>query len=186
MRLLISIPKEFEQHFQADRFEDSLHRLSADAHLLAGNYERETAAMLVEAFKNAIPVPPGRLINADEIIKKIKAEGINQAKYYANRRDPVVPKTNADCLRSMSDEELAKWFAPTDNGLKPCPKDARWPKSCERGCGNCWLDWLRQEAITGVDQGEEDIAAQEYQAATEYQEHCERYEPTYNPEDGSM
>ena len=56
MKLLIDIPKEFEQHFQIDRFNDSLHRLSADAHLLAGLYEQETALMLSEAFKNAIPV----------------------------------------------------------------------------------------------------------------------------------
>lgn len=64
MKLLIDIPKEFEQHFQADRFDDSLHRLSTDAHLLAGLYEQETALMLSEAFKNAVPVPPhGDLID---------------------------------------------------------------------------------------------------------------------------
>ena len=34
-------------------FEDSLHRLNADAHLLAGNYEQETLIMLIKAFKNA-------------------------------------------------------------------------------------------------------------------------------------
>ena len=91
-------------------------------------------------------------------------------------------QTNADRIRSMSDEELAKWFA-LDNGLKSCPKGARWPKSCECGCGNCWLDWLRQDAES---YSEEDIADQEYQAAVAYQEYCERYEPTYNTEDGSM
>ena len=53
MKLIVEIPKEFEDHFNNDRFEDSLHRLSADAHLLAGNYEQETAKMLIEAFKNA-------------------------------------------------------------------------------------------------------------------------------------
>ena len=64
MKLVIDIPKEFEQHFQTDRFEDSLHRLSADAHLLAGLYEQETALMLIKAFKNAILVPPhGDLID---------------------------------------------------------------------------------------------------------------------------
>jgi len=26
----------------------------------------------------------------------------------------------------------------------------------------------------------------EYQAQVEYQQYCEHYEPTYNPEDGSM
>ena len=86
MKLLIDIPKEFEQHFQADRFEDSLHRLSADAHLLAGLYEQETALMLIEAFATAVPVPEhGRLIDADELLKDgwvlVKSEtGTNYAR----------------------------------------------------------------------------------------------------------
>ena len=53
MRIIIKIPQEFENHFLQDRFEDSLHRLNADAHLLAGNYEQETLIMLIKAFKNA-------------------------------------------------------------------------------------------------------------------------------------
>lgn len=73
MRLLINIPKEFEQNFQADGFEDSLRRLSADAHLLAGNYEQETAVMLIEAFASAVSVSPhGRLIDADALMQQIE------------------------------------------------------------------------------------------------------------------
>ena len=73
MKLLIDIPKEFEQQFQADRFDDSLHRLSADAHLLAGLYEQETAMMLSEAFKNAVPIPPhGRLLDTVEYQAKMR------------------------------------------------------------------------------------------------------------------
>ena len=53
MKIVIDIPDAFVEHFNNDRFEDSLHRLSADANLLAGNYEQETAIMLIEAFKNA-------------------------------------------------------------------------------------------------------------------------------------
>ena len=74
--IYIKIPKEFEEHFRKDRFEDSLHRLSADAHLLAGLYERETAAMLIESFKNAILVPPhGRLSDADALFKEFERRG---------------------------------------------------------------------------------------------------------------
>ena len=51
MKIEIEIPKEFEEHFNEDRFEDSLHRLSADAHLIAGNYEQEVAIMLIQAFR---------------------------------------------------------------------------------------------------------------------------------------
>lgn len=53
MRLIIEIPKEFEAHFADDRFKNSLERLQADAHLLAGNYERELADMLIDAFYRA-------------------------------------------------------------------------------------------------------------------------------------
>ena len=51
MRIEIEIPKEFEEHFTRDKFEDALYRLEADAHLIAGNYEKETALMLINAFK---------------------------------------------------------------------------------------------------------------------------------------
>ena len=72
MKLLIDIPKEFERHFQRDRFADSLHRLSADAHLLAGNYEQETAIMLIKSFESSVLIPPHiKLIDADAL--KIKA-----------------------------------------------------------------------------------------------------------------
>lgn len=52
MKIVIEIPSEFKTHFEQDRFEDSLHRLSADAHLLAGNYEQEVITMLIKAFKD--------------------------------------------------------------------------------------------------------------------------------------
>lgn len=53
MKIEMEIPKEFEEHFKQDKLEDSLQRLNADAHLIAGNYEKETAIMLIEAFKNS-------------------------------------------------------------------------------------------------------------------------------------
>ena len=58
MKITIEIPKEFEKEWNKDRFKDSLSRLSADANLLAGKYEKETAEMLIEAFKEAQPEPP--------------------------------------------------------------------------------------------------------------------------------
>ncbi len=67
MTLLITIPEEFEYHYNADRFEDSLYRLAADAHRLAGMYEKETAEMLIESFKASIRIPPhGRWISVTE------------------------------------------------------------------------------------------------------------------------
>jgi hypothetical protein len=53
MKIILEIPEEFETEFNIDRFEDSLDRLIADAHLIAGNYEQEVAKMLIEAFRNS-------------------------------------------------------------------------------------------------------------------------------------
>lgn len=66
MKIQITIPKEFEDHFYKDRFCESLRRLSADAHLVAGKYERETAEMLVTALKEAEPVYPKPLCEVCE------------------------------------------------------------------------------------------------------------------------
>lgn len=74
MRIEIEIPKEFEEHFKQDKFEDTLHRLSADAHLIAGNYEQETAIMLIKAFKESKPAYDVEAVVAElEKIKKVSA-----------------------------------------------------------------------------------------------------------------
>ena len=47
--------------------------------------------------------------------------------------------TNADCIRAMTDEELAHNI---NDYFMGCP-----PVDCEDGdCEQCWLDWLKQEA----------------------------------------
>ena len=50
------------------------------------------------------------------------------------------PKTNADRIRAMTDEELARWIATTadDN----CP-DTAHERYCDNRCGECWRDWLK-------------------------------------------
>lgn len=54
------------------------------------------------------------------------------------------PKTNADRIRAMSDEELARTFAQTGN----CPPSPEYGHNCER-CSKCWLDYLRQSVKDG-------------------------------------
>ena len=51
------------------------------------------------------------------------------------------PKTNADRIRAMSDEELAMFFDST------CTENMGSVR-CDIGlrCYDCWLDWLKQEA----------------------------------------
>ena len=60
------------------------------------------------------------------------------------------PQTNADRIRSMTDEELAEFLDREFWVLPNCKPDA--PQDQETGmcliasCHNCWLDWLKQEA----------------------------------------
>lgn len=73
MKIVIDIPEEFENHFNSDRFEDSLARVASDIEsfgfVLAGRYEQETITMLRKALKNGTPLPKGhgRLIDADKL-----------------------------------------------------------------------------------------------------------------------
>ena len=53
LKVTIEIPSAFAKEFKDNRFENTLRRLSADANSLAGNYEKETANMLVNAFNRA-------------------------------------------------------------------------------------------------------------------------------------
>lgn len=58
MKLTIEIPKDFEEHFNKDRFEDSLMRIEADIenreYRLSGLYEIELVTMLRNALSNAV------------------------------------------------------------------------------------------------------------------------------------
>ena len=61
MRVEIEIPKEFEKHFNQDKFKDSLERIMADIEhslkngdcLCVGKYEYETIEMLEKALENS-------------------------------------------------------------------------------------------------------------------------------------
>ena len=58
MKVLIEIPKEFEEHFNNDRFKDSLERVRADiqyhGYPLSGLYELELIQMLQNAMAKAV------------------------------------------------------------------------------------------------------------------------------------
>jgi hypothetical protein len=71
MKIEIEIPKEFEEHFKQDKFEDTLHRLSADAHLIAGNYEQETAIMLIKAFADSKPA-----YDLDKVVESLEEKAL--------------------------------------------------------------------------------------------------------------
>ena len=58
MKLVIEIPKEFEEDFKKDKFKECFGRVQVDlkyfkGETLCGNYEKETLDMLENAFQNA-------------------------------------------------------------------------------------------------------------------------------------
>lgn len=57
--------------------------------------------------------------------------------------------TNADRIRAMSDEELAKWFCVMN--ADDCPDKAH-ELHCTDKCYECWLDWLKSP-VEEVDNG---------------------------------
>lgn len=64
----------------------------------------------------------------------------------ASRCRDFIPKptTNADRIRSMTDEELAIFLA----NLASCPECNARIKDCGINCLEAWLDWLKEEVYT--------------------------------------
>ena len=63
MKITLDIPKEFERHFNNDRFKDSLKRIMTDVtdeiesdFSISGKYEIELCEMLIKAFAEAEPI----------------------------------------------------------------------------------------------------------------------------------
>jgi len=58
MKVVLDIPKEFEDHYNKERFQDSLKRINYDIRSiryegLSGTYEYEVIEMLIKAFKES-------------------------------------------------------------------------------------------------------------------------------------
>lgn len=62
-------------------------------------------------------------------------------------KDESWRKTNADCIRAKSDDELARWLA-LHPCLPNCPAqtDECFKSSKLENCKKQWLNWLREEA----------------------------------------
>ena len=58
MRIIIDIPKEFEEDYIGDMFKAFFSRVLCDIQdgILCGNYEKETAEMFLKAFDESIPM----------------------------------------------------------------------------------------------------------------------------------
>lgn len=62
-----------------------------------------------------------------------------------------IPKTNADRIRSMTDEELAEFLLKVNKAYaEPCmtgQSDCVWEDypTRDKGCKDCFLEWLKSE-----------------------------------------
>lgn len=144
MKVVIDIPKDFEGDYIADKFKDFFSRVIADINCkgMCGRYEKEIAEMFLKAF--------------DDSEEKISCN----CQYNSNSRDNESccrcdsRQTNADRIRNMSDEELAKFIQKMKN---TCLVDFMGfaDKDCEQdkiSCNDCQakaptlLEWLQSEA----------------------------------------
>lgn len=67
-----------------------------------------------------------------------KVKEYNEICPLTNTATPITEykMTNADRIRAMSDEELARQFG------AQCPKTVK--RVCDKRCHLCWLEWLQQ------------------------------------------
>lgn len=82
MKVTIDIPQKFEQHFNKDRFEDSLKRIITDVtdeiesdFSISGKYEIELCEMLIEALKNAEYEDAEKRNEADGTLPTVYCDG---------------------------------------------------------------------------------------------------------------
>lgn len=61
------------------------------------------------------------------------------------KNQPNKPKTNADRIRAMSDEELAEYLC-ASLSCYDCPARADCGKSAAQDCNEIVLEWLKQPA----------------------------------------
>lgn len=73
---------------------------------------------------------------------KVCANADNEYCFACDNGNQFKPMTNADRIRSMTDEELATWIA---ERKETCPPIKFYGCSFKT-CGECWLDWLKEEA----------------------------------------
>lgn len=85
----------------------------------------------------------GYLFDGDEVGERVWCGNIADSPVLDMERDCeyYVPQTNADRIRSMTDEELAGL-------LKEVKEDYQWANPDYPDCEDCgeWLNWLQLEA----------------------------------------
>lgn len=98
----------------------------------SGNYMRHLIGKNV-GYLDMKCINCNSYFNFDELYKRRIGEVLEQK-----------PMTNADRIRSMTDEEMVEIFANNDCGYCRI-HDFCFAKGSAINCEDVWLDWLRQE-----------------------------------------
>lgn len=139
MKVVIDIPNDFTGDYIADKFKDFFSRVIADIDCkgMCGRYEKEIAEMFLKAF--------------DDSEEKVSCN----CQHNSNSREnePCCGcdnrHTNADRIRNMSDEEMAKRIAssPNFNCADYCDSfSACCAFNCNKKGREIALKWLQSEA----------------------------------------
>lgn len=147
MKIEIEIPEEFEKDYTADKFADFLGRVRADIDYngMCGNYERETADVLAEAFKNSkviqeVAYKGGRLVDADKLYNDLA----DKLKWLMGYGDDVYLSAGDDIRCAVANQPTAYDPDKVVEQLEEIKTGAN--TNCNRGCSD--YDWS-----TGTCQG---------------------------------
>ena len=99
----------------------------------------------LEAIKWLKSIKDKYIHGGDESYDSRRTEAID----YAIAALSETVKTNADHIRAMSDEELAK-FIPDWSYTNACKCDELPYVDCNNECEKCVLEWLKQPAEEGI------------------------------------
>ncbi len=133
MKLIIDIPNDFTGDYIADKFKDFFSRVIADVDCkgMCGRYEKEIAEMFLKAFGDS----------KEKVSCNCQHNSNSRDNEHCCRCDSR--NTNADRIRSMTDEELAEWIS-AKNTWEQCAYEE---SACMKKLRvNGILRWLQSEA----------------------------------------
>ena len=139
MKVVIDIPNDFTGDYIVDKFKDFFSMVIADIDCkgMCGRYEKEIAEMFLKVF--------------DDSEEKISCN----CHHNSNSRDNEScckcdsKQTNADRIRNMSDEELAKYIYDVSEHCADCVvcgDDCDGCNGTEDICVPKIIEWLQSEA----------------------------------------
>jgi hypothetical protein len=152
---VLTIDEDDDAPMGTFRFAKGLYERIIEAQNLAFMNEIKANTVVINGRKyGMLKDEPGFVPTIFGMKAETKAAMPDEWDFFLQERPPQ-PKTNADRLRSMTDEELATFLVQTmtctacrdmHGGECPKPKDYK-----EKKCSDMILDWLKEEAEDGSD-----------------------------------